>query len=29
MERPVEGFRPTSWDEAAAGTLAVYREAAA
>jgi glycosyltransferase involved in cell wall biosynthesis len=29
VERPVEGFRPTSWDEAAAGTLAVYREAAA
>ena len=29
VERPVEGYRPTSWDEAAAGTLAVYREAAA
>jgi alpha-1,3-rhamnosyl/mannosyltransferase len=25
----VDGFRPTSWDAAAAGTLAVYREAAA
>ena len=27
--RPVEGFRPPSWDDAATATLAVYREAAA
>jgi alpha-1,3-rhamnosyl/mannosyltransferase len=27
--RAVEGFRPPTWDDAAAGTLAVYREAAA
>jgi alpha-1,3-rhamnosyl/mannosyltransferase len=29
MQRPVDGFRPPTWDAAAAGTLAVYREAAA
>jgi alpha-1,3-rhamnosyl/mannosyltransferase len=29
MERPVEGFHPSTWDDAADGTLAVYREAAA
>jgi glycosyltransferase involved in cell wall biosynthesis len=27
--RRVDGFRPASWDDSAAGTLAVYREAAA
>ena len=29
LGQQVDGFRPPSWDEAAAGTLAVYREAAA
>jgi glycosyltransferase involved in cell wall biosynthesis len=29
MGRTVDGFRPPTWDDAAAGTLAVYREAAA
>ena len=29
MGRTVDRFRPPTWDEAAAGTLAVYREAAA
>jgi hypothetical protein len=29
IARRVDGFRPPSWDDAAAQTLAVYREAAA